>query len=79
MGENRKDIDSFAANNPIGFPLLLDVDMAVATAWSVKGLPTTYILDQNGQIVYQVLGDRDWDDPTVLQQVRALREPSQPL
>ncbi len=79
MGENRKDIDSFAAINPIGFPLLLDVDMALATAWSVKGLPTTYILDQKGQIVYQVLGDRDWNDPTVLQQVRALREPSQPL
>jgi peroxiredoxin len=74
VGETRQEIDSFTKTQPLSFPLLLDTDMNLTTAWSVKGLPTTYILDPSGQIVFQVIGDLAWDDQTVLQQVRALQK-----
>ena len=72
-GENRKEIDGFTKSYPVSFPLLLDPDMALTTAWSVKGLPTTYIIDPGGQIIFQKLGDLEWDNPVVLQQLRALQ------
>jgi peroxiredoxin len=74
VGETRQEIESFTKAQPLSFPLLLDTDMILTTAWSVKGLPTTYILDLGGQIVFQVIGDLNWDDQAVLQQVQTLQK-----
>jgi peroxiredoxin len=74
MGERREEIESFAKQYALNFPLLVDPEMAVATAWSVKGLPTTYILDPTGTIVLWAIGDLNWDEPSVLRQLQNLRK-----
>lgn len=78
-GESKEEIVKYTRQQALGFPLLLDPDMSVATAWSVKGLPTSYVLDPSGRTVFRVIGELQWDDPAVAQQIRSLlKETSEP-
>lgn len=54
------------------FPVVFDVDCSVLKSWPVMGLPTTFILDKQGRIVYRVVGGREFDDPAILAQIRGL-------
>jgi len=73
MGEDEDRIWTFTADYPVDFPLLLDRDGSVTERWPLKGLPTTFVVDGEGRLVYQAIGERAWDDPVLLDKVRALR------
>jgi len=72
VGEDEDTIFEFTASYPVEFPLLLDRESAVIGNWPVRGLPTTFVIDPQGKIVYRAIGGRDWDDPGVLKKIRAL-------
>ena len=72
VGEDEDVIFRFTADYPVDFPLLLDQDAKVAQSWPVKGLPTTFVVDPQGRLVYRAIGSREWDDPELLALVRAL-------
>jgi len=72
VGETADQIFVFTADYPVEFPLLLDRDGSVTDDWPVKGLPTTFVVDPEGRIVYRAVGGRAWDDPALLDQVRSL-------
>ena len=42
---------------------LMDRDGLATEAWKPRGLPSTYLVDPDGVIRYQALGDRPWDKP----------------
>ncbi len=73
IGEDEDTIFQFTANFPVEFPLLLDQDSATIQSWPVRGLPTTYVVDPQGRLVYRAIGGRAWDDPALLDMVRALK------
>lgn len=73
VGEDEETVAAFAASYAVDFPLLLDPDSAVVQSWPVKGLPTTFVVDPEGRLVYRAIGGRAWDDPGLLDQVRALK------
>jgi peroxiredoxin len=73
VGEDEDTIFEFTANYPVDFPLLLDRDSKIIGQWPVRGLPTTYVVDPDGRLVYQAIGSREWDDPALLSLVRALQ------
>jgi len=75
MGETPEAIERFLRRFPVEFPILLDRDVKVADAWDVRGLPTTFVLDPTGRFVFKVAGERVWDDPELLAQLRALAKP----
>ena len=50
----------FLDTAPVNFPVVLDTDRAVAKAWGVSGLPTTFVLDPNLATRLFVEGDLDW-------------------
>ena len=54
------------------FPVLLDLEMAVASQWGVTALPATYIVDKNGRLAYRALGGRQFDHPEVVEAIRQL-------
>lgn len=54
------------------FPIVLDPEGAVQRAWPSKGLPTTFLLDKEGRIVYRAVGGLEFDDPALVGQIRAL-------
>jgi peroxiredoxin len=73
VGEDEDTIFPFMADYPIDFPVLLDMDGETIKRWPVKGLPTTFVIDPRGRIVYQAVGGREWDDKKLLDKVRELK------
>jgi peroxiredoxin len=72
VGDDADSIQRFLAEVPVDFPLPMDIDMKVVQAYAARGLPTTFVIDPDGRLVYSAAGDREWDDPKILDQVRAL-------
>lgn len=73
VGEDADTIFQFSAEHPVEFPLPMDLNSAVVQSWPVKGLPTTFVVDPQGRLAYRAIGEREWDDPDLLDLVRALR------
>ena len=74
-GDNAEAADEFLKSLPVTleFPVLLGGDRDMTTAWSVKGLPTTFIIDPQGRIAYRLTGEVKWDDPQILEKVLAVK------
>lgn len=47
------------------FTILFDKDSNVSRAYSVLGLPTTYLIDKKGNIRFRAIGGREFDHPEV--------------
>jgi thiol-disulfide isomerase/thioredoxin len=75
LAEPPSRIRSFLEKTPVGFPVLLDRDMAVAKAWKARILPATYIIGPNGQVRYSYVGELDWSQESVRRKIAALLPP----
>ena len=75
FGEGAPRINDFLKEVPVRFTVLLDHDTSAATAWKVKVLPTTLVLDPGQRIRYSVIGDLEWDSPAVERAIRSLLPP----
>jgi len=73
IGEDEDTIFTFTGDYPIDFSILLDESGEVINQWPIKGLPTTFVIDPEGRIVYRAIGGREWDADELLNQVRALK------
>ena len=73
VGERKEEIDAFVEQVQVDFPLPMDTDMSVSQSWPMRGLPTTFVVDADGRLVYRAQGEREWDDPALLDLVRGLR------
>lgn len=47
------------------FTILFDKDSKVSNSYRVNGLPTTYLIDKQGNIRYRAIGGREFDHPEV--------------
>jgi thiol-disulfide isomerase/thioredoxin len=56
------------------FTILFDKDSKVSNSFSVKGLPTTYLIDKQGNIRYRAIGGREFDHPEVEKQILQLMQ-----
>lgn len=67
-------VQRFFQTTPVDFPVLLDRDRAVAKAWNVMTLPTTFVLDATLHPRFVVESDYAWDtlDPKELTGTSAL-------
>ena len=74
VGEDADTIFSFTADYPVSFPLLLDKDATVIKQYPVVGLPTSYIINPQGQMVYRVIGTREWTDPNLIKTILNLKQ-----
>jgi peroxiredoxin len=72
VGEDLDTVFTFLADYPISFPLLFDHDSSVVEQWPIRGLPTTFVVDPQGRLHYRAIGGRDWDDPALMDKIRAL-------
>jgi thiol-disulfide isomerase/thioredoxin len=76
VGEDHETVagflDSFSSG--IDFPILLDARLEVVKGWPVFGLPTTFILDRRGHMIFRALGEREWTDPAIEEQIRSLMD-----
>lgn len=62
-GETPERIQSFLSEVPVSFPILLDSDSERMKAWRVFVLPTSFLIDKQGQIRFSLSGHIEWDEP----------------
>lgn len=63
IGESADNVENFGFQYGLSFPLLLDKEDTTGRDWLVRGLPTSYVVNREGKVVFQAIGERDWDDP----------------
>ena len=60
---NEDRIQEYVKDNHLTFPVLLDQDQKVRKKYHVMGLPTSYLIDGEGNIRGYASGARSWDSP----------------
>ncbi|MDP1653776.1 MAG: TlpA disulfide reductase family protein [Rhodocyclaceae bacterium] len=70
VGEDLDAVFSFAGNTE--FPVLFDRDSKTMVGWSVRGLPTTFLIDRQGRLTFRATGGREFDDPEIVATIKQL-------
>ncbi len=60
MQESQEQVADFMTANGLHFPALLDPDGAVFALYTVRSLPTTYLINCAGNMVGWAVGPREW-------------------
>jgi thiol-disulfide isomerase/thioredoxin len=58
--ESEEKIAAFRQSELIDLPVLMDRDGAASKLWKVRVLPISYLIDRQGAIRYQLIGEADW-------------------
>lgn len=61
-GEKKETVASFLSKNGYAFPVYLDPDGSIGSAFASQGIPTTYIVDTKGRVVAGIVGSREYDE-----------------
>ncbi len=72
LAEPEPQVREFLRSMPLGFPILLDAEMAVTRAWKVRQLPASFLVGPDGRIRYSYIGDLDWSRESVRQTISGL-------
>ncbi|MDL4839671.1 peroxiredoxin family protein [Aquibacillus rhizosphaerae] len=56
-----QDVHDFVEEFGLTFPILLDKKIEVATTYQIRPIPTSYMIDSNGIIRYQVFGALNYE------------------
>jgi len=70
--EDLNTVTSFLKKTPYSFPIALDPNGAISDQFVGRGIPTTYFMNQKGQIVAGVVGGTKWDTPDVYKAIETL-------
>jgi thioredoxin-related protein len=72
LKEDKKLVTSFMSKNGYSSTVLLDVDGKVAEKYSVYGIPVSYLIDKQGQVVFRSPGFLDWSSSKMNSLVESL-------
>jgi len=72
IGQNNDVVNKFVKNiSSIDFIILLDENISL-TEWGVQAIPTTFLLNDKGKIIYKVEGERKWDSPEFISFINSI-------
>ena len=75
VGEDKVQIERFLRTRLGGvsnLEVLIDDNLVAVKDWKVRALPTTYIVDHTGRVVYSATGEHDFSDSAVIDKIREL-------
>ena len=75
VGEDKVQIERFLHTRLGGvsnLEVLIDDNLVAVKDWKVRALPTTYIVDHTGRVVYSATGEHDFSDSAVIDKIREL-------
>jgi peroxiredoxin len=64
LGE--KVVAPFMKKYNLSFPALMDPDGTIKTLYHTTGVPESFIVDQEGILIKQIIGPRDWAKPEII-------------
>ena len=70
-GANVEGAKSVLKINHIDYPVLIDMDLQLGN-WGIPILPTTFLIDPNGNISHRAVGSRQWNSPFMLDFLQAI-------
>ena len=68
VGPGPENIEEFKNLMPISFPIYVDMDLEVD--WGVPGLPTTFLLNPEGRLIYRAVGKREFASDDMVNFIR---------
>ncbi|QEN04995.1 TlpA family protein disulfide reductase [Thiospirochaeta perfilievii] len=66
LAEPKETVEAFIDNNNYTFDVLLDSDNQIGLMYGARSIPTTYLVDKDGNIVGGKIGTHEWDDPKIV-------------
>jgi len=72
LQEGPEPVRAFVQELKLTFPVVLDPKGTATMAYAVRGLPATYLIDQDQIIVGRAIGAREWDSKDSRAYIRAL-------
>ena len=75
VGEDKVQIERFLRTRLGGvsnLEVLIDDNLVAVKDWKVRALPTTYIVDHTGRVVYSAMGEHDFSEAVVIDKIREL-------
>ena len=75
VDEPEARVRRFLDETRFALPVLLDTNKTATRAWSVRVMPTTFIVGPDGRIRYRLVGDLDWSSDTVVGTISQLMIP----
>lgn len=67
-GPSIETAQQYANQLNLEFPILVDQELAL-TGWGIRGLPSTFMIDPEGRIIAEAVGERAWDAPGMLKAI----------
>jgi peroxiredoxin len=72
VDQHSETVPPFVLKNDYQFPVLLDAENRVSNAYGVRGIPSNFIIDREGKIIWNCDGGVDWSDPDLQRTVEKL-------
>ena len=72
VDQHSETVPPFVLKNDYQFPVLLDAENRVSNAYGVRGIPSNFIIDREGRIIWNCDGGVDWSDPFLQRTVEKL-------
>jgi thiol-disulfide isomerase/thioredoxin len=60
VGPALATVKQYLKDRPVDFDIVIDKNMSLSS-WEVAGLPTTFLVNPAGEIIYRATGERVWD------------------
>jgi thiol-disulfide isomerase/thioredoxin len=70
--QSKSRVEAYMEKNALSIPVYCDADGKLARMFKVMAIPTTILIDQNGDIAYQTRGYRPGDEILLKKQIETL-------
>ena len=64
-------VKKFLKDNPVDFDVVIDKNMSLSS-WEVSGLPTTFLINPDGKVIYKATGEREWDSEEMINFIKSV-------
>ena len=64
-GESQQEVLAFLSSNKLSFTVVLDSDGKASQVYGIQALPTSFLIDREGNIAAKLVGSINWDEPKV--------------
>ncbi len=72
IDHHMRPVNRFVKKYSITFPVLLDPEENVASAYGITGVPETFILNQDHKLIKHIIGPLDWTSGNVMSYLSTL-------
>ena len=72
LDANKKDATKFLGKMPADFDIAYDPNGKVAAKYNLKAMPSSYLIDKKGQLVFAHKGYREGDSTEIEEKIRKL-------